>query len=78
MSCTFRVFVYSFVCFRVLLALNHTHCARWMSVFIHSLKERLNKCPSVSQQFLNGKFTVNKSNNKFSFMAHDQAHETKQ
>ena len=58
-----------FFSLHILFALRHTYYARWMSVFIHSTQQ------SVSHQFLNGKFTVVKSNNNFSFMAHDQVHE---
>ena len=58
-----------------LFALDHTHYARWLPVHIHDMSTLQQKHPEVYDEFLNGKFVVRKTENKFSAMAIDQAHE---
>ena len=58
-----------------MFALDHVHYARWLPVFLQDLKELSTRHPDVYQEFLSGKFTVQKTNRKFSSMATDQAHE---
>eukprot|EP00112_Aurelia_sp_Birch-Aquarium-sp1_P020727 Seg5404.1 transcript_id=Seg5404.1/GoldUCD/mRNA.D3Y31 product="hypothetical protein" pseudo=true protein_id=Seg5404.1/GoldUCD/D3Y31 len=53
-------------------ALDHVHYAYWLPVFLQDLNSRH---PNVYQEFLSGKFTVQKTSRKFSSMATDQAHE---
>ena len=57
-----------------MFALDHTHYSRWLPVFLEDLK-KLNKNKAVYQNFLQGFFTVSRSNRKFSRMGIDQAHE---
>ena len=55
-----------------MFALDHTHYARWIPVFIQDLEELDAETLTV---FEKGYFTVKKSNRVFSNMGIDQAHE---
>ena len=55
-----------------MFALDHTHYARWLSVFVEDLNH-LN--PSLREAFMDGKFVVRKTDRQFSCMGVDQAHE---
>ena len=56
-------------------AMDHTHYARWVPVRLRDMAELPRTHPSIAQAFRSGKFTVQKTNNVFSSMAIDQAHE---
>ena len=56
-------------------ALDHCHYARWMPVHIRDMETLKERHPTVYEEFRGGKFTVQKSNRKFSQIALDQAHE---
>lgn len=56
-------------------ALDHVHYARWMSVFIQSLLALPVKHPDIYKECQNGRFTVQKTQRRFSRIADDQAHE---
>ena len=73
---SFRLFIscLSSIC-TCMFALNHVHYARWLSVFINDLSFLLGKNNLVFDTFLNGFFTVRKSERPFSNMATDQADE---
>ena len=58
-----------------MFALDHVHYSRWLPVFVQNLKELPLRHPEVHKQFLKGKFTVQKTNRKFSCISDDQAHE---
>ena len=55
-----------------MFALDHTHYARWLSVFYQDLME---VSPALFKAFMDGKFVVQKSEHEFSCIAIDQAHE---
>ena len=55
-----------------MFALDHTHYARWLSVFFQDLLELH---PSLLEAFMDGKFVIRKSDHQFSCMGIDQAHE---
>ena len=55
--------------------MNHTHYARWMSVHLRDMIILEKKHPDVAKEFRKGKFTVSKSQRRFSQIAIDQAHE---
>ena len=56
-------------------AMDHTHYGRWIPVHLRDMAELPRTHPSIAQAFRAGKFTVQKTNNVFSSMAIDQAHE---
>ena len=56
-------------------ALNHTHYARWASVFLQDLKELKWKHPELFKEFLSSSFTVNTRGNQFSKITCDQKQE---
>jgi len=58
-----------------LFALDRTNYARWLSVHVRDMRELSKLHPVVLAEFRSGKFTVNKTGNKFSAIAIDQAHE---
>ena len=59
-----------------MFALDHYLYARWMSVHMRDLLALEFDCPSVHQQFSEkGNFVTQKTNKKFSGMAHDHVHE---
>ena len=58
-----------------MLALDHYHYARWLSIHIKDLQQLETSCPSVYRQFMVGHFVTQKSTRKFSTTAHDQIHE---
>ena len=72
----FRLFIscLSSIC-TWMFALNHVHYTRWLPVFINDLSLLRDKNNLVFDAFLNGFFTVRKSERAFSNMATDQAHE---
>ena len=49
-----------------MFAMDHVHYARWLSVFINDLKLLPVKHPDVFAEFLNGKFTINRTGKPFS------------
>ena len=55
--------------------LDHYHYARWLSVHLRDMKELPTTAPEIAQAFAAGKFTVQKTDNVFSSIALDQAHE---
>ena len=58
-----------------MFALDHTHYARWMSVFLEDLKQIPSKYPEVFNEFKRGYFTVKNGYRSFSNIGVDQAHE---
>ena len=57
-----------------MFALDHTHYAKWMSVFREDLKQIPSKYPTVFEEFKRRYFTVKNSNHLFSNIGVDQAH----
>ena len=58
-----------------MFALDHTNYARLLPVFINDLKLLQIKHPKIHKEFLEGRFTIRKTFNKFSNIGIDQAHE---
>ena len=58
-----------------MFALDHTHCARWMSVFLKGLQLIPSKYPSIFEEFKRSYFTIKNGNRKFSNIGVDQGHE---
>ena len=58
-----------------LFLLDHTHYARWMSVFIKDLLNLPSMYENIYQCFAKGYFTVKKSKRKLCSIGIDQAHE---
>eukprot|EP00794_Sanderia_malayensis_P013411 gene13411-14786_t len=58
-----------------IFALDHVHYSRWLPVFVQDLKDLPTRHKEVHQQFSKGKFTIQKTNRKFSCISVDQAHE---
>ena len=56
-------------------ALDHYHYARWIAVHLHDLVSLPQTSPYLYNCFLEGYFAFQKSDNKFSLMGIDQAHE---
>ena len=59
----------------VFFALDHTHYARWISVFVNELKLLKVKVSKLFEEFLSGLFSVKYSDGQFSGVGYDQAHE---
>ena len=72
----FRLFIscLSSIC-TWMFALDHVHYAWWLPVFINDFSFLRDENNPVFDAFLNGFFTVRKSERSFSNMATDQAHE---
>ena len=58
-----------------MFALDHHNYARWLPAHINEMSQLQQNHPSVYAEFLKGKFSVQKSNRKFSRIAADQNHE---
>ena len=58
-----------------LFALDHTHCAMWLTVHISDMVNLNTTHPEVYRQFVSGNFVVQKTKNVFSAMAIDQCNE---
>lgn len=58
-----------------LFTFGHTNYARWMPVFLRDMAQLPTIHPSVHQEFMSGKFVVQRSERKFSLMALDQSQE---
>ena len=58
-----------------MLALDHYHYARWLTIHVKDLLALADTCPAIHAQFMNGNFVTGKSSHKFSALAHDQVHE---
>ena len=56
-------------------ALDLTNYNRWLPVHLHDMQELPIKHPDVYEKFVDGLFVVHKTQNRFSAMALDQAHE---
>ena len=56
-------------------SMDHTNYARWLPVHVRDMASLGERHPCVLQEFLNGRFTVQKTKSPFSAMAIDQAHE---
>ena len=56
-------------------SLDHTNYARWVPVHIRDMLSLSTINPEVAMEFMNGNFSVRKTNRVFSSMALDQAHE---
>ncbi len=56
-------------------ALNHTNYARWIPIHLRDMVTLAEKHPAIHQDFISGKFTVNKTGRNFSNIALDHAHE---
>ena len=56
-----------------MFALAHVHYTRWLPLYLRDLE--MLHAPSLYKQFLDGHFTVKKTNCNFSNIAIDQAHE---
>ena len=55
-----------------MFALDHHNYARWLPVYINEMSQLQQNHPRVYAEFLKGKFSVQKSNRKFSRIAADQ------
>eukprot|EP00794_Sanderia_malayensis_P004251 gene4251-4816_t len=58
-----------------MFTLDHVHYARWLPVFIEDLQNVSEHQKPIADAFKKGFFTIRKSNNPFSNMGIDQAHE---
>ncbi|KAJ8387599.1 hypothetical protein AAFF_G00152950 [Aldrovandia affinis] len=58
-----------------LFAFGHTNYARWMPIFLKDMATLRDTHPSVHEAFMEGKFVVQRGDNKFSLMALDQSQE---
>ncbi len=58
-----------------MFVLNHTHYSKWLPVHIRDMMQLSDKHPAILAEFEVGKFTVNKTRNKFSAIALDHCHE---
>ena len=56
-------------------SMGHTHYARWVPVHIRDMLLLQERNADVHREFMNGKFVITKTQNLFSKMAIDQAHE---
>lgn len=56
-------------------ALDHAHYARWLPVHLRDMLSLQEQHPQIYAQFVDGHFSVSKSNRKFSCISIDQAHE---
>ena len=59
----------------LMFALDHYHYARWMSFHVKDLLALNVTCPAVYDEFVKGSFVTQKSQHKFSALAHDQVYE---
>ena len=58
-----------------IFSLNHTHCyARWLPVYIQTLKKLPDQHREIYEEFKKGRFTFQKQRH-FSLISDDQAHE---
>ncbi len=57
-----------------MFVLNHTHYSRWFPVHIRDMMQLSDKHPAILAEFEAGKFTVNKTRNKFSAIVLDHCH----
>lgn len=72
----FKLFVGSLDKFcPMFFSLDHTHYARWVSVFVNDLMLLKNKDIVLFEEFLSGKFAMQYSNSNFATVGYDQAHE---
>lgn len=58
-----------------MFALDHFHYSRWMAVHVTDLLALENNSKDTYEEFLKGNFVTQKTNKRFSGMAHDQVHE---
>ena len=58
-----------------MFSLDHTNYACWLPVFIQSLNRLHQQHPEVYNEFMKGRFTVQKTSRYFSRISDDQAHE---
>ena len=58
-----------------MFALDHMHCARWLTIHAIDLLHLLTQCPAVYNAFLREDFVTHKTTSKFSCLAHDHVHE---
>jgi len=58
-----------------MFALDITNYSRYLPIHIKDMAELETKHPEIYREFMNGNFVAQKTNNKFSSMALDQAHE---
>ena len=58
-----------------MFAMDHVHYSRWLSVFLHDLERLDDTNENIFQNFMEGRFVVNKTGKPFSCIAEDQAHE---
>ena len=52
--------------------MDHTHYARWLSVFLQTFNDLEAFHPDVYAEFMNGRFVVQKSKKKFESLLHDE------
>ena len=57
--------------------MDHTHYARWLSVFLQTFNDLEAFHPDIYAEFMNGRFVVQKRKKKFSCIGVDHAHEQK-
>ena len=60
---------------KYIFALNHYNYARWLSIHVDDLMKLECTCPEIYEEFCCGNFVIRKTNNPFSAIAIDQAHE---
>lgn len=58
-----------------MFAMDHFHYAKWLPVHVRDLMQLQHECPTVYQEFREGKFVTQKTTHCFSMMAHDHVHE---
>ena len=58
-----------------MFAMDHFHYARWMAVHVMDLLNLQRTSEDTYKEFMKGNFVTQKTNNRFSAMAHDQVHE---
>ena len=58
-----------------MFALDHVHYSRWLSVFLHDLERLEDTNENIFQNFMEGRFVINKNGKPFSCIAEDQAYE---
>ena len=58
-----------------MLALDHIHYSRWLSVFLHDLERLDDTDENIFQNFMEARFVVNKTGKPFSCIAEDKAQE---
>ena len=62
---------------KYIFAFNHYNYARWLSIHVNDLMRLSVTCPDIYDEFMSGKFVLQKTDKPFSAIALDQGHEQK-